>query len=109
MASQALYRKWRSQSFDDVVGQEHITVTLRNALRDGRMSHAYLFTGPAQVGELLLEGGEVGSDRAELPLDAREDLGLAGGDGRLRRDLASDGLGSSMIAFTGFNLGRHFP
>ena len=35
MAAQALYRKWRSQSFDDVVGQEHITVTLRNALREG--------------------------------------------------------------------------
>ena len=51
MAAQALYRKWRSQSFDDVVGQEHITVTLRNALRDGRMSHAYLFTGPRGTGK----------------------------------------------------------
>jgi DNA polymerase-3 subunit gamma/tau len=51
MAAQALYRKWRSQSFDDVVGQEHITVTLRNALREGRMSHAYLFTGPRGTGK----------------------------------------------------------
>ena len=51
MAAQALYRKWRSQSFDDVVGQEHITVTLRNALRDGRLSHAYLFTGPRGTGK----------------------------------------------------------
>jgi DNA polymerase-3 subunit gamma/tau len=51
MAAQALYRKWRSQTFDDVVGQEHVAVTLRNALRDGRMSHAYLFTGPRGTGK----------------------------------------------------------
>ncbi len=51
MAAQALYRKWRSQSFDTVVGQEHVTVTLRNALREGRLSHAYLFTGPRGTGK----------------------------------------------------------
>ena len=51
MASQALYRKWRSQAFETVIGQEHVTVTLRNALRDGRMSHAYLFTGPRGTGK----------------------------------------------------------
>jgi DNA polymerase-3 subunit gamma/tau len=51
MASQALYRKWRSQTFETVVGQEHVTLTLRNALRDGRMSHAYLFTGPRGTGK----------------------------------------------------------
>ncbi len=49
--AQALYRKWRSQTFEAVVGQEHITATLRNALRDGRMSHAYLFTGPRGTGK----------------------------------------------------------
>jgi DNA polymerase-3 subunit gamma/tau len=51
MATQALYRKWRSQTFEDVVGQEHVTLTLRNALRDGHMSHAYLFTGPRGTGK----------------------------------------------------------
>lgn len=51
MAVQALYRKWRSQTFDEVVGQEHVTVTLRNALREGRLSHAYLFTGPRGTGK----------------------------------------------------------
>ena len=51
MASQALYRKWRSQTFETVVGQEHVALTLRNALRDGRMSHAYLFTGPRGTGK----------------------------------------------------------
>ncbi|MCC9076933.1 DNA polymerase III subunit gamma/tau [Litorilinea aerophila] len=49
--SQALYRKWRSQTFEEVVGQEHVTQTLRNALRDGRVAHAYLFSGPRGTGK----------------------------------------------------------
>jgi DNA polymerase-3 subunit gamma/tau len=48
---QALYRKYRSRSLDDVVGQEHITQTLQNAIKQGRISHAYLFTGPRGVGK----------------------------------------------------------
>lgn len=48
---QALYRKYRSRSFDDVVGQDHITNTLKRALKAGRISHAYLFTGPRGVGK----------------------------------------------------------
>jgi len=51
MAAQALYRRWRSQTFEEVIGQEHVSLTLRNALRDGRMSHAYLFTGPRGTGK----------------------------------------------------------
>jgi DNA polymerase-3 subunit gamma/tau len=49
--STALYRKWRSQAFDEVVGQEHVTRTLQNALRDGRVAHAYLFSGPRGTGK----------------------------------------------------------
>ena len=49
--SQALYRKWRPQIFDAVVGQEHITRSLRNAIVAGRISHAYLFTGPRGTGK----------------------------------------------------------
>ena len=49
--SQALYRKWRSQTFEEVIGQEHVTQTLRNALRDGRLAHAYLFSGPRGTGK----------------------------------------------------------
>ena len=49
--SQALYRKWRSQSFDELVGQEHVKDTLRNALREGRIAHAYLFSGPRGTGK----------------------------------------------------------
>lgn len=51
MAAQALYRKWRSQTFDEVIGQEHVVRTLRNALHDGRVAHAYLFTGPRGTGK----------------------------------------------------------
>ncbi|HMO57801.1 MAG TPA: DNA polymerase III subunit gamma/tau [Roseiflexaceae bacterium] len=51
MASQALYRRYRSQTFNELVGQEHIVQTLRNALAEGRIAHAYLFTGPRGVGK----------------------------------------------------------
>jgi DNA polymerase-3 subunit gamma/tau len=48
---QALYRKYRSKSLAEIVGQEHITETLGEALKSGRLSHAYLFTGPRGVGK----------------------------------------------------------
>lgn len=48
---QALYRKYRSKSLDEIVGQEHITTTLKHALEQGRVSHAYLLTGPRGVGK----------------------------------------------------------
>ncbi len=51
MAAQALYRKWRPQTFDEVVGQGHVTRTLQNALPSGRISHAYLFAGPRGTGK----------------------------------------------------------
>jgi len=47
----ALYRKYRSRSLDEVVGQEHITKTLGNALKDGKFAHAYLLTGPRGTGK----------------------------------------------------------
>ncbi len=49
--SQALYRKWRPARFADVVGQEHVTRTLRNAVAAGRVGHAYLFSGPRGTGK----------------------------------------------------------
>lgn len=51
MTSQTLYRKWRSQTFDDLVGQGPIVDTLKNALKSGKLSHAYLFTGPRGTGK----------------------------------------------------------
>ena len=48
---QALYRKWRPRTFDDVVGQSHITDTLKRQVATGRLSHAYLFTGTRGTGK----------------------------------------------------------
>ena len=48
---QALYRKWRPRTFDDVVGQSHITETLKRQVQSGRLSHAYLFTGTRGTGK----------------------------------------------------------
>jgi DNA polymerase III subunit gamma/tau len=52
--AQALYRKWRPQTFDEVVGQEHVLQTLRNAIRANRIAHAYLFSGPRGTGKTTM-------------------------------------------------------
>lgn len=51
MGYQALYRVWRPQAFEDVIGQEHVTKTLQNALLHQKISHAYLFSGPRGTGK----------------------------------------------------------
>lgn len=51
MAYRVLYREWRPQDFSALAGQEHIRVTLQNALKKGRIAHAYLFAGPRGTGK----------------------------------------------------------
>ncbi|AKA71198.1 DNA polymerase III subunit gamma/tau [Clostridium scatologenes] len=51
MAYTALYREWRPRIFDDVVGQKHITVTLKNQIKNSRIAHAYLFSGTRGTGK----------------------------------------------------------
>jgi len=51
MEHQSLYRKWRPQTFEDIIGQKHITQTLINAISLNRISHAYIFSGPRGVGK----------------------------------------------------------
>jgi DNA polymerase-3 subunit gamma/tau len=51
MSSQVFYRKWRPQNLSEVVGQEHVTQTLRHAVAGGRVAHAYLFCGPRGTGK----------------------------------------------------------
>lgn len=51
MAYQALYRKWRPMTFNDVIGQSHIVNTLKNQIVDGKIAHAYLFTGTRGTGK----------------------------------------------------------
>ncbi|MDQ2728132.1 MAG: DNA polymerase III subunit gamma/tau, partial [Actinomycetota bacterium] len=48
---QSLYRRYRPQRFSDVLGQEHVTRALKNAVRDGKVAHAYLFSGPRGTGK----------------------------------------------------------
>ncbi len=48
---QSLYRRFRPQRFDEVLGQEHVSLALRNAVRDSRVGHAYLFSGPRGTGK----------------------------------------------------------
>lgn len=54
MSNLALYRKYRSADFDEVVGQQHVVKTLTNAIKSGKHSHAYLLTGPRGVGKTTI-------------------------------------------------------
>ena len=51
---QVIARKWRPQRFTDVVGQQHVVRTLRNAITQNRTGHAYLFVGPRGIGKTTL-------------------------------------------------------
>ena len=68
---QALYRKWRPRTFADVCGQETVTTALRNELKSGRLSHAYLFTGCRGTGKttcakILAKADNLPSERTIL-------------------------------------------
>src|SRR6202050_5136596 len=51
MSYQVIARKWRPSTFSEVVGQQHVTRTLQNAIREGRVAHAYIFSGARGVGK----------------------------------------------------------
>ena len=66
---QALYRKWRPRTFEDVVGQDHITDTLRRQVATGRLSHAYLFTGTRGTGKTTCAKILARAVNCERPVD----------------------------------------
>ncbi len=72
-----LARKWRPMKFEDVVGQEHVSRTLVNALQEGRLGHAFIFAGPRGVGKTttarLLARAVNNQDKADFGLGAAED------------------------------------
>ena len=72
MAFQSLYRKHRPQTFGELVGQEAVSTALRNAVREDRVGHAYLFSGPRGTGKtttarLLAKALNCTGDRSALP------------------------------------------
>ena len=66
---QALYRKWRPRTFDDVAGQSHITDTLKRQVTGGRLSHAYLFTGTRGTGKTTCAKIRSRAVNCEHPVD----------------------------------------
>ncbi len=54
MSYKALYRTYRPQTFEDVAGQNHVTITLKNAIKENRIAHAYLFAGPRGTGKTTI-------------------------------------------------------
>lgn len=70
---QALYRKWRPRTFEEVVGQEHITTTLKNEMIQGKPAHAYLLMGSRGTGKTTWrqahrQGGELPQPGGWQPL-----------------------------------------
>ena len=80
MTKQALYLKWRPHTFDDVIGQDHVTRTLRNSIESDRIRHAYLFSGPRGTGKTTtarLLAGALGSQNMDLiEIDAASHTGV---------------------------------
>lgn len=54
MAKAALYQKYRSATFEEVVGQEYVVRSIKNAVRSGKVGHAYLFCGPRGTGKTTM-------------------------------------------------------
>lgn len=80
MSNLVLYRKYRPQSWEEVIGQEHVVKTLTNAIKFGRVSHAYLFAGPRGTGKTtiarLLAKSLGASDLDLIEIDAASNRGI---------------------------------
>ena len=80
MSDVALYRKYRPQTFDDVAGQDHIVTLLSQSIKNGRISHAYLFAGSRGIGKTTIArilAREIGTDANDIyEIDAASNRGI---------------------------------
>ena len=76
MSYTALYRKFRPTVFEDVKGQEHIVTTLKNQIRSGRTSHAYLFCGTRGTGKTTIAKIFAKAVNCEHPVDGESVWGM---------------------------------
>src|SRR5581483_3272789 len=75
MTYQVIARKWRPQTFADLVGQQHVTGTLANAIRNNRVAHAYIFSGARGVCDSCKEIA-AGSSLDVIEIDAASNRGI---------------------------------
>ncbi|MGC8844069.1 MAG: DNA polymerase III subunit gamma/tau, partial [bacterium] len=101
MEYQALYRKWRPQRFDEVVGQRHIVQTLQNAVKSGNVAHAYLFCGPRGSGKTTtarLLAKAMNCRKGPTPQPCNEcDMCLAIAEGRAMDVIEMDAASSTSV------------
>ena len=96
---QALYRKWRPKTFSEVVGQAHITDTLQRQVAEGRVGHAYLFTGTRGTGKTTCARILAKAVNCEHPVDGvpgYRQRHAAGCDGAGRRLQQRRGSGAGI-------------
>ena len=101
MSYKVLARKWRPQHFNDVVGQDHVIKTLKNAIESNRVAHAYLFVGPRGTGKTttarILAKALNCSDGPKVDFDPNEEICVEISEGRAIDVIEIDGASNNGV------------